>query len=98
MVDREVGQANDGNCFKMAGSVFGTPSLPERGEPDPSLGERGEPEEGELEQRGTKVPGRLYRLIGEVLSYTARVDAGETPLADDPDSTDTQQGEVRSRC
>lgn len=88
MVDREVGQAEDENSSKMAGSVSG----------DPSLVEQGEPGEGESEQRGTRVPGRLYRLIGEVLSYTARVDAGETPLADDPDSTDTQQGEVRSRC
>lgn len=43
------------------------------------------------------VPGRLYQLAGEVLSFTAQVDSGLTPQPDERFS-DTQQGEVRSRC
>ena len=66
-------------------------------------GEQNDSEAREPERRETRVPGRLYQLIGEVLSYTAYVDSGEVPWSDDPGQTDTQhtdtqQGEVRSRC
>lgn len=91
MFEGEVVQASSGNSCNTAQSLpVSQAPVKARSSADD---ETAEAREG---SKQTRVPSRLYQLIGEVLSYTARVDLGLTSQSDESEGSDIQQGEVRS--